>query len=475
MVNSGLKWTTVQSAEIEQAKFRLEANVFNVEARAAKDTIKNSKYQLVNLWSAEGFVRSAFYPGRFKRVYVEKGNGYPMVLPSQLLSIKPIPTKFISQKTTGNIEILKVKRNTLLVTRSGTIGNCTIVTDTLDGVTMSDDVIRVSFKEEFGLGYTYTYLLTKVGKLILATNNYGSVVQHIEPEHFENVPIPNPPDEIKKSVHQKIIRSFELRDEGNKLIEQAEQILVNALKLPKFNNLTPKLYEMDAGVQTFSVKLDLLDSRFEGSYHSPTVSKIIDCLLDSGARILPLGNSELTKNIYIPNRFKRIYVEEEEGNGVPFFSGRCLHELDPANKKYISAAFHKDRIGRQLLIKEGMILVTCSGTTGKVNIVPRHWDDWVMTHDIIRTVPTSKEITGYLYVWLNSEFGRELIQRNDYGSVVPHIEAEHLQRVPIPMIYDSEKIKEINDLALRAVKLRSEAYDLEQAAIKQVNEEVIYA
>ncbi len=340
---------------------------------------------------------------------------------------------------------------------------------------MSDDVIRVTFKDDFGLGYTYAYLLTKVGKVILATNNYGAVVQHIEPEHLEDVPIPNAPDEVKKIIHEKIMKSFELRDIGNRLIEQAEKILLEGLKLLPFDDLKPDLYAPSADVQTYTVNLSLLDDRLDGSYHVPIVSKIIDCLLDSGARILPLGNKELTQSIYIPNRFKRIYVEEEEGTGVPFFSGKCLHELDPANKKYISAAFHKDRIGRQLLIKEGMILVTCSGTTGKVNIVPKHWDNWVMTHDIIRTIPASKEITGYLYVWLNSEYGRELIQRNDYGSVVPHIEAEHLQRVQVPILNDESKIKEINDLALKAVELRTEAFELEQAAVKQVNEDVIFA
>jgi hypothetical protein len=49
-----------------------------------------------------------------------------------------------------------------------------------------------------------------------------------------------------------------------------------------------------------------------------------------------------------------------------------------------------------------------------------------------------------------------------------------LQRVPIPILNAKEKIKEINDLALKAIELRSEAYYLEQAAIEQVNREVIF-
>ena len=48
--------------------------------------------------------------------------------------------------------------------------------------------------------------------------------------------------------------------------------------------------------------------------------------------------------------------------------------------------------------------------------------------------------------------------------------------IPIPSrLQNKQKIKEINDLALKANELRSEAYYLEQDAIKQMNEEVIFA
>lgn len=473
MVKTDLKWTEVQSVEIQQTKFRLEASVFNIEARSAHDLIKQAKYPIVKLWSENGLVKSAFYPGRFKRIYVEKGNGYPMVLPSQMLSIKPIPTKFISLKTTGNLDILKVKKGTLLITRSGTIGNCTIVTDTLEGVTMSDDVIRVSFKDDFGLGYTYAYLLTKIGKVILATNNYGTVVQHIEPEHLEDLPIPNAPDEIKKDIHEKVMKSFELRDVGNRLIEQAENLLLAELKLPPFDDLKPDLYAPNVDVQTYTVNLSLLNDRFDGSYHVPIVSKIIDCLLDSGAKILPLGDKELSEKIIMAGRFKRIYLGEDEG--VVFLGGKQIHELDPSGKKFLSIKHHEKRIYSELFLKENFIVVTCSGTIGKVNIVPKHWENWTMSQHVLRIVPRSKLMAGYIFSWLNSEYGQALIKRYTYGSVVDEINDNHLSQVPIPIINGQAEILKISELVFQANKLRTEAYEIEQAAIKQVNEDVIFA
>ena len=51
-------------------------------------------------------------------------------------------------------------------------------------------------------------------------------------------------------------------------------------------------------------------------------------------------------------------------------------------------------------------------------LVPKHWDGRAMTHDIIRLVPANKEISGYLYAWLSSDYARELIHRFAYGAVV---------------------------------------------------------
>lgn len=473
MVTKTLKWTTVSNIEIEEAKFRFEASVFNIEAKKAKSDLEKCRYKTVLFWSDDGLVKNAFYPGRFKRIYVEKGNGFPMVLPSQMLAIKPEATKFISKKTANNVDILTIKKDTLLLTRSGTIGNCTIATNTLEGTTMSDDVIRITFKNQYSLGYSYAFLKTKVGQIILATNNYGSVIQHIEPEHLKEIPIPNPPDELKKEIHEKIMKSFFLRDESNELISKAEKLLFNALKLPDFDELKPDLFNKSNDIQTFSVDFNLLDDRFDVSYHLPIVDKIIDTLLDSGAKILPLGNSELTSKIILPGRFKRTYVDE--GEGSVFLGGKQIYELDPSNKKYLSLKQHGGRIESQLFLKENMIAITCSGTIGKVNIIPKHWEKWTMSQHVIRAVPATKNIAGYLYIWLNSEFGRILIERNNYGSVVDEIDERHLSKIPIPIIQDKAILKEINNLALEANRLRSEAYYLEQDAIRQVNEQVIYA
>jgi type I restriction enzyme S subunit len=472
MVESTLKWTSVLSTEVEKAKYRLEANVFNIDARAAYTTLNECKYPSVGLWSSEGLIKSAFYPGRFKRVYVAKGCGFPMILPSQMTEIKPRETKFISIKTAKSIGNLEVKLNTLLVTRSGTIGNCTIVSETLKGLTMSDDIIRIEFKNEYDLGFTYAFLKTKVGRLILATNNYGSVIQHIEPEHLENVPIPTVPENIKKGIHDKIMRSFSLRDESNVLIDKAEKLMVEALKLPDIESLKPDFYKNDTDVQTFIVKLNLLNDRFDGSYHIPLAEKIIDCLLESGATITPLGR--LSNKITMPGIFKRVYVADIE-SGVPFLGTSDILELSPNVEKFLSKKHHKTLIQKELAVKKNMVLITDRGTIGNTILVPRYYEElsWTVSQNIIR-VQIDDKLAGYLYIFLQSPYGKALVKRETYGAVIDMIDPENAKNIPIPILKDKAIAKNINDLALKANDLRSEAYYLEQAAIKQINEEVIF-
>ena len=468
-----LKYASVSIKEVLASKLRLEANVFNVEARKAKEVLRICKWDIVNLWSTNGLIETAFYPGRFRRIYVEKGKGYPMLLPSQMREMKPQATKYISEKTFKQIGNLQVKKDTLLITRSGTIGNCTIVTKWLDGLTMSDDIIRIKFKSEFDLGFVYTYLLTDVGRLILATNNYGSVIQHIEPEHLENVQIPNPTNDIKEKIQNSILLSYKYRDDANELIEKAEKLFINELKLPPIEKLRPDFFDKEAEVRTFTVKLELLNNRLEGSYHNPIVSSILDCFLDNAETVKPM--KQLSKDITMPGIFKRIYVGSEDG--VPFLGTNDILEINPRVEKFLSKTGHKKLIEKQLAVKENTILITDRGTIGNVVLIPEYYEkeSWTVSQNSIRIIPQSIDIAGYIYIFLNSDYGKALNKRETYGAVIDMIDPSNAGQIPVPILKDKKVMKEINDLALQANKLRAKAYYKEQEAIKIMNEEVIYA
>ena len=122
-----------------------------------------------------------------------------------------------------------------------------------------------------------------------------------------------------------------------------------------------------------------------------------------------------------------------------------------------------------------MTLITCSGTIGKVTLVPKHWENWAANQHIIRIVPTSDDMAGYLYIFLASDYAQPLIRRFTYGSVVDEIDDHHVRSIAVPLLKDHAAQKKINDLAMAANAKRYEAYCLEQEALKILNEQIIFA
>lgn len=469
---SPVKWCTVALSDVVARGKRLEASVFDVEAKQARATVINGKYKWRALGGEDGLIQNAYYPGRFKRIYCDKRTGEAFYLPSQMAEVYPKAEKYISALTKCDICELRLKANTLLLTRSGTIGTVSLVSKTTQGKVYSDDVIRVSFKETYDTGFIYTFLKSKTGSKILTTNGYGSVITHLEPEHLAAVPIPDAPVMLKKKIHDLIVQSYELRDESNGLIDQATALMIGELKLPDIDAFDVDFYKKAAPVDTFSVKLSEMSGRLDASYHVPIVDAIIEHLRQHAEEVTTVGDPRISREVILPGRFKRVYVDE--GYGVPFFGGRSIGELDPSDKKYLSFSQHDKKIKDELTIHAGMILVTCSGTIGKIAMVPKHWDKWAMTHDIIRFVPV-ETISGYAFIWLQSEYAAKLINSFAYGSVVRHIEKEHINRLPIPLLKNHEVQKKINDLALEANEKRYQAYLLEQEALQIMDKDVIYA
>lgn len=462
-----LKYTSVSLTDVFNNKMRLEANAFNLKAKVAKDKVINSKYGFVNLWSKNGLVDNAFYPGRFKRIYVSKKDGKPFFLPSQMTEIKPKATKYISPKTYKTLEGVELVANNLLMSRSGTIGKCTITSKSNIGKLYSDDIIRVSFKNKNDLGYTYAFFQTTDGQLILQTNNYGAVVKHIEPEHLESIIIPNAPETLKKEIHELVIESYDLRDESNDLIDKAESILYEELQLKPIEELKTENFDNSVELRNYSTKLSKLRLRLDGSYHLPLFKSIQNHIEQFSSEVKYLRSHEISKSIILPGRFKRTYVDSEE-HGIKFIGGKQMLDLNPASEKFLSKSIHGTRLGKELLLHENCILITRSGTIGKVSLVPNHWENWAANEHIIRVFPESKEIAGYLYCWLNSDYGYEMIKKHTYGAVVDEIDTNHVGDIPLPLLKNEQKQKDINDMVLRANKLRYQAHLKEQQAMKKM-------
>ena len=463
--NPATKWCSVTLSDVIDRGKRLDASVFDVEAKQARDLILKGKNPVAFLGGNNG-ITSSYTGARFKRIWLKKSN-LPIYQPSSIVDIKPTPDGYISHLTQVNIDNLRVRKGQILMTCSGTIGKVSLVSNTLDNCIFSHDLLRINCNNDLDIGYIYTYLKSMVGNKILLTNSYGAVITHIEPEHLASVPIPNAPEEIKKKIHDLIMRSYELRDESNELLDKAEQILVDELKLPPIE----EMLTAEDTVETFNVKLSELNKRADASYHVPVVKAIVKHLKEHAGELTTIGDERISKKIILAGVFKRTYVEEEYG--YPFLGGKEITQLNPKTEKYLSKAVHKARYEKELRVSENMILVSDRGTIGTVALVPKHWNNYAVSQNVLKVIPSNNNIAGYLYVFLNSEYGKLLTCRETYGSVVDMIDNHSLATIEFPLLKDKTKQAQINALALEANDKRYQAYCLEQEALTIMNKEVL--
>ena len=107
-----IKWCSVTLSDVIARGKRLEASVFDVEAKQARSIVTNGKYSSTYVGGTNGLATS--YTGaRFKRIWVEKSD-MPIYQPSTIMDIKPTPDGYISKLTKTDIPALRVTNGQVL-------------------------------------------------------------------------------------------------------------------------------------------------------------------------------------------------------------------------------------------------------------------------------------------------------------------------------------------------------------------------
>lgn len=78
---------------------------------------------------------------------------------------------------------------------------------------------------------------------------------------------------------------------------------------------------------------------------------------------------------------------------------------------------------------------------------------------------------GYVYAFLASKYGKKLIQRYIFGSVIQHVEPPHLKLIPVPII-DDASMDNIHAKVMIYSKNMGEAIEKEKTAIRMVEQEI---
>lgn len=417
--------TSIRLSEVSQSGLRFEASAFNIDARHAVEAMRAAGVPLVPLYGSGGLCKEAHNAFRFTRVYVSPEKGIPFLSSSDIISMRPDIESYLSRKVTKKLDELIARKWDVLISRSGTIGNVGLTSGTFEGKALSEDVIRVTAPQPEDAGYVAAFLRCKYGRLQIAQATYGSVIKHIEPDHLRRVLIPNLPRE-RFEIGNAVNRAYALRDEANHLLNRADEKLHEFLRLPYLVTLMGKTN----GPIFIKTRASNLTNRLEASFHDPVAEKAEEILDRKEFETTFLADPRMVREIRPITKFrKRVYVQT---GGIPMLSSKQLMQIDPVDVKRLAKGAHTKDL-TEIALKHNMVTVSCSGTIGRVQIVPAYMEGWTANQHATRIVAADSMSPGFLYAWLASDYGQRLTKRFAYGSVILEIDKEMIGSVPIPL------------------------------------------
>ena len=455
-----MKIGTVHYSVSSQNGLRFDASFHLSEGLVVKRKIASSPYEMLKI---KDVTSDIFYGNRAKRVYVsKKDHGIPFLSSSDILQADLDNVKLASKKYTPCIEQMMLKKGWILISRSGTIGNCAFANAKHAQKLASEDVIRLVPNNILRGGLVYAYLASKYGYSLLTQGTFGAVIQHIEPNFVASLPIPNFPDAFQNDVDNLIQESAKLREEAGDCLHEAETIM---------NNFIPLKFEK-TGFKTKSVSYSNIKDSLQLRIDPPALInngvEVMDRLLSS-MESKKIG--DLNVKVYRPGIFKRVYVE----NGFPYIKGGEVFFTNPFRRcVYVSRT--KTPFVDEMKLKEGQILIMCAGTVsvGKVKLITKEYEDknCIGSQDIIRLESEDDLFTKeYLFMYLQLPFVYDYIISMKYGSVIERIEPFHIESIPV-ITPSNEISKKITSIIKRYMDLSYKAFNAEEKAIKMVEEEI---
>ncbi len=165
--------------------------------------------------------------------------------------------------------------------------------------------------------------------------------------------------------------------------------------------------------------------------------------------------------------FKRIY--SDASHGAPYVSAKNLEAADIRTERYLARSL--GRIVDDLTLREGMILITCSGMNlGRAIWTRADMDGLCASHDLIRVEIDHERVPpGYVHAFLTSRYGHASIRRQIYGGSIKHVEPSHIAPIGIPRV--GRKVEEKIDAAIRKVaKMRSDGVRALRMASRKFDE-----
>ena len=452
---SGPKWKAVRAAWLEEGGRRLDCNPYMSGALEARDALRRlSKTEILS-----DVTERIFHAGREGRTWVDDPRyGIPFMGSSDILSADLSTLPLISKKQVERNPLFKLGEAWTLITRSGTIGRMAYVRPDMAGMACSEHVLRVVPKpDRIPPGYLYAFLSSRYGVPLVVSGTYGAIIQHIEPEHIADLPVPR----FESNFEQKVAQAVEAAAVERVAASQHRRAAIELLEA-----------KIDWSDQPRPIAIAPMASsllgRMDAFHYSPRVEAGRSAL--SSHRSVRLGDQ--VERVFEPSRGSRLKVSDP-AFGVPFLSSSSVFELNPSAEYLVSRSLTPHLKG--LLLSDCDVLLPRSGQLGGIigrAVLPLPINvGQAGSEHLVRVRCHSPSDAAYLWAVLASEPGYWALIGTAFGSSIPSLDSSLISELMVPWLSEADR-QEIATLASKAVAAQNKGNELEAAAVELLEEKI---
>lgn len=452
----------VRSGWLDEGGRRLDCNPYMSGALEARDTLKQLKVRKDALSTLTAGYAGGIYNGpMFKRNYVESvEHGVPFISSGSmsLADLSTLPRLRRVDAESGRLSYLKLRPGMIMISCSGTIGRMTYVRPDMESVWSSQDVLKVvPNPESIPPGYLYAFLSSCYGVPLVVSGTYGAIIQHIEPEHIAELPVPRFGHDFEQRVASAIDAAAIERVAASQYRREAIDLFLASIEWK----------DHTTSIVNTPMASSLL-GRMDAFHYSPKVQLGRAKLASRyGVR---LGSQ--VERVFEPNRGSRLKVTDPD-YGVPFLSSSSVFELTPSAEYLVSRSLTPNLEG--LLLSGCDVLIPRSGQLGGIigrAVLPLPMNvGQAGSEHLVRVRCHSQSDAAYLWAVLASEPGYWALIGTAFGSSIPSLDSALIAELTVPWLPDVDR-HEISALAGKAVAAQNKGNLLEAAAVELLQEKI---
>lgn len=204
--------------------------------------------------------------------------------------------------------------------------------------------------------------------------------------------------------------------------------------------------------------------RLDADFHTAQAASVTSILASVPVPVKNLGD---LCDVYTLDRFKRVYTSDA-AKGWPYLSASEAFLFRPHSERWIAKS-HAPPDAERHFVKRKWVLLSTSGSVGRVLYATSNLEGFFLTHDLARILSRGEVRPGYLFAYLSGALCQPMLR--PYGLTVRHIEPEHLKRILVPVLPDDDQ-RAIENEVERAREFRERANTLIDQAGRSLLDEL---